>query len=335
MVVDPHQSQYSALMAAVFAASRSPTACSTSSIDSNAMPNITCPSAKCPPASGGGHNGSSSSKKSKSSKHSNNNVNHASSGGASAGSQVSPAHSDSSSGGGGGGKAGKPRRARTAFTYEQLVSLENKFKTTRYLSVCERLNLALSLRLTETQVSFCWMTNNDDGIKRCLTRILFFSPFRLKSGFKIVAPSGRSKIRVWTQTVLRYHLRQDHKCQWTVVCKPRHRLRSRASPADTTHRRPRCSTRHSCRSCPACQLLRRQLPPPMAKDHINHFNRICRPLPPLILWCIILATHEQTHTLWSSFSIRTVTRRPVRTTLMSSHRKTHFTRYAKITANGL
>jgi len=49
-------------------------------------------------------------------------------------------------------KAGKPRRARTAFTYEQLVALENKFKTTRYLSVCERLNLALSLRLTETQV---------------------------------------------------------------------------------------------------------------------------------------------------------------------------------------
>lgn len=51
------------------------------------------------------------------------------------------------------GKSGKPRRARTAFTYEQLVALENKFKTTRYLSVCERLNLALSLRLTETQVS--------------------------------------------------------------------------------------------------------------------------------------------------------------------------------------
>ena len=48
---------------------------------------------------------------------------------------------------------GKPRRARTAFTYEQLVALENKFKTTRYLSVCERLNLALQLSLTETQVT--------------------------------------------------------------------------------------------------------------------------------------------------------------------------------------
>ncbi|TMW41225.1 hypothetical protein DOY81_013695, partial [Sarcophaga bullata] len=51
----------------------------------------------------------------------------------------------------GSGGGSKPRRARTAFTYEQLVSLENKFKTTRYLSVCERLNLAISLSLTETQ----------------------------------------------------------------------------------------------------------------------------------------------------------------------------------------
>ncbi|EFX66337.1 hypothetical protein DAPPUDRAFT_18657, partial [Daphnia pulex] len=50
------------------------------------------------------------------------------------------------------------RRARTAFTYEQLVALENKFKTTRYLSVCERLNLALQLSLTETQVKI-WFQN--------------------------------------------------------------------------------------------------------------------------------------------------------------------------------
>ncbi|XP_052773854.1 homeobox protein slou-like isoform X2 [Mya arenaria] len=55
-------------------------------------------------------------------------------------------------------KHGKPRRARTAFTYEQLVALENKFKTTRYLSVCERLNLALGLNLTETQIKI-WFQN--------------------------------------------------------------------------------------------------------------------------------------------------------------------------------
>ncbi|XP_047494411.1 homeobox protein ceh-1-like, partial [Penaeus chinensis] len=56
------------------------------------------------------------------------------------------------------GGSGKPRRARTAFTYEQLVALENKFKHTRYLSVCERLNLALALNLTETQVKI-WFQN--------------------------------------------------------------------------------------------------------------------------------------------------------------------------------
>ncbi|CAF0762398.1 unnamed protein product [Didymodactylos carnosus] len=55
-------------------------------------------------------------------------------------------------------KPSKQRRARTAFTYEQLVALENKFKQTRYLSVCERLNLALSLSLTETQVKI-WFQN--------------------------------------------------------------------------------------------------------------------------------------------------------------------------------
>lgn len=55
-------------------------------------------------------------------------------------------------------KHAKARRARTAFTYEQLVGLENKFKTTRYLSVCERLNLAIALNLTETQVKI-WFQN--------------------------------------------------------------------------------------------------------------------------------------------------------------------------------
>ena len=54
--------------------------------------------------------------------------------------------------------SGKSRRARTAFTYEQLVALENKFKQTRYLSVCERLNLALGLSLTETQIKI-WFQN--------------------------------------------------------------------------------------------------------------------------------------------------------------------------------
>ena len=77
-----------------------------------------------------------------------------SSGSTSAGDRSGTSSGNGSNSGGG----GKPRRARTAFTYEQLVALENKFKTTRYLSVCERLNLALQLSLTETQVKI-WFQN--------------------------------------------------------------------------------------------------------------------------------------------------------------------------------
>ena len=61
---------------------------------------------------------------------------------------------DESSGSPSSNEKQKRRRIRTAFTYEQLVALENKFRVTRYLSVCERLNLALSLNLSETQVRY-------------------------------------------------------------------------------------------------------------------------------------------------------------------------------------
>uniref|UniRef100_U3JQC5 NK1 homeobox 2 n=1 Tax=Ficedula albicollis TaxID=59894 RepID=U3JQC5_FICAL len=47
---------------------------------------------------------------------------------------------------------------RPALAGRQLVALENKFRATRYLSVCERLSLALSLSLTETQVKI-WFQN--------------------------------------------------------------------------------------------------------------------------------------------------------------------------------
>ena len=70
------------------------------------------------------------------------------------------------SSGDGGGNAGsddagrwsRGRRTRTAFSYDQLAALEGKFRLTRYLSVCERLSLALALGLTETQVKI-WFQN--------------------------------------------------------------------------------------------------------------------------------------------------------------------------------
>jgi len=73
---------------------------------------------------------------------------------------------DSSDDGGGragncsddGGRWSRGRRTRTAFSYDQLAALEGKFRLTRYLSVCERLSLALALGLTETQVKI-WFQN--------------------------------------------------------------------------------------------------------------------------------------------------------------------------------
>ncbi|KAI1725742.1 homeobox domain-containing protein [Ditylenchus destructor] len=60
----------------------------------------------------------------------------------------------------------KRRRSRTAFTYDQLVALETKFKNNRYLSVCERINLAAALQLTETQVKI-WFQNRRTKFKKC------------------------------------------------------------------------------------------------------------------------------------------------------------------------
>ena len=96
-------------------------------------------------------------------------------------------------------KSSKPRRARTAFTYEQLVALENKFKTTRYLSVCERLNLALSLNLTETQVRIKRYNLSKRYYKICMfiPHILISIKIRLRYGFKIDVQSGRSSILEW------------------------------------------------------------------------------------------------------------------------------------------
>ncbi|KAI1277980.1 NK1 transcription factor-related protein 1 [Halotydeus destructor] len=127
-------SQYSALMAAMIAAtSRSPACSTTSSVDSSTLKNHTMDNGVDEASLNGSKDPSRSQGPSSSSSkgHKKNNKN-------------ASVATDA--------KTGKPRRARTAFTYEQLVALENKFKTTRYLSVCERLNLALSLRLTETQV---------------------------------------------------------------------------------------------------------------------------------------------------------------------------------------
>ena len=53
---------------------------------------------------------------------------------------------------------GKTRRPRTAFTSQQLLELENQFRQNKYLSRPKRFEVATSLMLTETQVTYSNLT---------------------------------------------------------------------------------------------------------------------------------------------------------------------------------
>ncbi|XP_026858875.2 barH-like homeobox 1a [Electrophorus electricus] len=59
----------------------------------------------------------------------------------------------------------KPRKARTAFTDHQLAQLERSFERQKYLSVQDRMELAASLSLTDTQVK-TWYQNRRTKWKR-------------------------------------------------------------------------------------------------------------------------------------------------------------------------
>ncbi|XP_065106074.1 barH-like homeobox 1a [Paramisgurnus dabryanus] len=59
----------------------------------------------------------------------------------------------------------KPRKARTAFTDHQLGQLERSFERQKYLSVQDRMELAASLNLTDTQVK-TWYQNRRTKWKR-------------------------------------------------------------------------------------------------------------------------------------------------------------------------
>ncbi|XP_034451493.1 barH-like homeobox 1a isoform X1 [Hippoglossus hippoglossus] len=73
----------------------------------------------------------------------------------------------------------KPRKARTAFSDQQLSRLERSFQKQKYLSVQERMELAASLQLSDTQVK-TWYQNRRTKWKR-----------QSAAGLELLAEAGR------------------------------------------------------------------------------------------------------------------------------------------------
>ncbi|XP_063344544.1 barH-like homeobox 1a [Pelmatolapia mariae] len=73
----------------------------------------------------------------------------------------------------------KPRKARTAFSDQQLARLERSFQKQKYLSVQERMELAASLQLSDTQVK-TWYQNRRTKWKR-----------QSAAGLELLAEAGR------------------------------------------------------------------------------------------------------------------------------------------------
>ncbi|NXX56060.1 VENT1 protein, partial [Scopus umbretta] len=63
------------------------------------------------------------------------------------------------------GSRGRQRRARTAFTSEQVCRLEKTFQRQKYLGASERRKLAAGLQLSEVQVK-TWFQNRRMKLKR-------------------------------------------------------------------------------------------------------------------------------------------------------------------------
>ncbi|GLD54446.1 barH-like 1 homeobox protein [Lates japonicus] len=77
------------------------------------------------------------------------------------------------------GRLKKPRKARTAFSDQQLSRLERSFQKQKYLSVQDRMELAASLQLSDTQVK-TWYQNRRTKWKR-----------QSAAGLELLAEAGR------------------------------------------------------------------------------------------------------------------------------------------------
>ncbi|KAG6935927.1 VENT homeobox 1, protein 1 S homeolog, partial [Chelydra serpentina] len=76
------------------------------------------------------------------------------------------------------------RRLRTAFSVEQISTLESSFKRHKYLGSAERRKLAAKMQLSEVQIK-TWFQNRRMKLKRQLQELRpepFYSPFGARGG---------------------------------------------------------------------------------------------------------------------------------------------------------
>ncbi|KAL4717895.1 hypothetical protein ACJJTC_005740 [Scirpophaga incertulas] len=85
------------------------------------------------------------------------------------------------------GSCSRGKRARTAFSAQQIKSLEAEFEKNRYLSVAARGRLARQLRLTETQIKI-WFQNRRTKWKRKYTNDVELLAQQYYSSLGIVSP---------------------------------------------------------------------------------------------------------------------------------------------------
>ncbi|KPJ10874.1 BarH-like 2 homeobox protein [Papilio machaon] len=86
-----------------------------------------------------------------------------------------------------GPSSSRGKRARTAFSAQQIKSLEAEFEKNRYLSVAARGRLARQLRLTETQIKI-WFQNRRTKWKRKYTNDVELLAQQYYSSLGIVTP---------------------------------------------------------------------------------------------------------------------------------------------------
>uniref|UniRef100_A0A671YUZ7 BarH-like homeobox 1b n=1 Tax=Sparus aurata TaxID=8175 RepID=A0A671YUZ7_SPAAU len=86
----------------------------------------------------------------------------------------------------------KPRKARTAFTDHQLAQLERSFERQKYLSVQDRMELAASLNLTDTQVKTWYQNRRVLDVRSSAKRLQ-----QLVTGLELTADRGSA----WGQLV--------------------------------------------------------------------------------------------------------------------------------------